>query len=314
MGSSMHSFSPNTNGQAIDNEEDVDELARVKRERKQKRIENKRKRESSHLDIPDSPASDVSNVRKRGRATKSESVEPSVLAPDSTIPSSKKNKNKRQRIHNSEETVDSPAPAPKKPRGRGRPPLINHSDPLDPKRRRQLNKILDAVYDAVIDVTDEDGRDRSELFMELPDKREYRDYYAIIKRPISLEMIRKRINGNHYTSLQGFKEDFRTIFQNARQYNEEGSLVVEDADALEVRPLRCGRKLTSVQTEFNRKLEEVTNGDTTTGGITFDSPADSPMPTNVSNSPEPMARTSFKLKIKPPARPIVSSDSGSDDE
>jgi len=70
--------------------------------------------------------------------------------------------------------------------------------------------------------------------MELPDKREYRDYYAIIKRPISLEMIRKRINGNHYTSLQGFKEDFRTIFQNARQYNEEGSLVVEDADALEV--------------------------------------------------------------------------------
>jgi ATP-dependent helicase STH1/SNF2 len=108
---------------------------------------------------------------------------------------------------------------------------------LDPKRRRQLNKILDAVYDAVIDVTDEDGRDRSELFMELPDKREYRDYYAIIKRPISLEMIRKRINGNHYTSLQGFKEDFRTIFQNARQYNEEGSLVVEDADALEVAPL-----------------------------------------------------------------------------
>jgi ATP-dependent helicase STH1/SNF2 len=213
-------------------------LARVKRERKQRRIENKRKRDSGHLDIPDSPASDVSHIKKRGRAAKSESVEPSsVLAPDSAVPSSKKNKHKRQRIHNSEETADSPAPAPKKPRGRGRPPLINHSDPLDPKRRRQLNKILDAVYDAVIDVTDEDGRDRSELFMELPDKREYRDYYAIIKRPISLEMIRKRINGNHYTSLQGFKEDFRTIFQNARQYNEEGSLVVEDADALEVPPL-----------------------------------------------------------------------------
>ena len=70
--------------------------------------------------------------------------------------------------------------------------------------------------------------------MELPDRREYRDYYAIIKRPISLEMIRKRITGNHYTSLQGFKEDFHTIWQNARIYNEEGSLVVEDANALEV--------------------------------------------------------------------------------
>lgn len=97
-----------------------------------------------------------------------------------------------------------------------------------------MNKIFDAVYDAVIDVTDEDGRDRSELFLELPDKREYRDYYAIIRRPISLEMIRKRIAGNHYTSLQGFKEDFRTIWENARTYNEEGSLVVEDANALEV--------------------------------------------------------------------------------
>ena len=148
--------------------------------------------------------------------------------------SAKKSSKKRQRIQNSEDTVDSPAPAPKKPRGRGRPPSTNHSDPLDPKRRKQLTKIFDAVYDAVIDVTDEDGRDRSELFMELPDRREYRDYYAIIKRPISLEMIRKRISGNLYTSLQGFKEDFRTIWQNARTYNEEGSLVVEDANALEV--------------------------------------------------------------------------------
>jgi ATP-dependent helicase STH1/SNF2 len=93
---------------------------------------------------------------------------------------------------------------------------------------------MESVYDTVLEITDEDGRDRSELFMELPDKREYRDYYAIIKRPISLEMIRKRISGNHYSSLQAFKEDFRTIWENARTYNEEGSLVVEDANILEV--------------------------------------------------------------------------------
>lgn len=193
-------------------------------------MDNKRRRETGLLDIPDSPASDVSNVKKRGRAAKSESVEPS-----SVISESKKSK-KRQRAPNSEDTVDSPAPLPKKPRGRGRPPILNHSDPLDPKRRKQLNKIFDAVFDAILDLTDEDGRDRSELFMELPDKREYRDYYAIIKRPICLEMIRKRISVNHYTSLQGFREDFRTIWDNARTYNEEGSLVVEDANALEVYP------------------------------------------------------------------------------
>jgi ATP-dependent helicase STH1/SNF2 len=205
----------------------VDALARKKRERKQKRMEKKRDRETSGLeDIPDSPSSDVSTVKKRGRPSKSESVEPFM--------SEGKKSKKRQRAPNSEDTADSPAPALKKPRGRGRPPSNNPSDPLDSKRRKQFTRIFEAVYDAVTDLTDDDGRDRSELFMELPDRREYRDYYAIIKRPISLEMIRKRIDGNFYNSLQLFKEDFRTIWQNARTYNEEGSVVVEDANALEV--------------------------------------------------------------------------------
>lgn len=194
-----------------------------------KRIENKRNRASGMPDIPDSPASEASQTpfKKRGRAGKSESVEPSLMS------DGKKSK-KRQRAHTSEDTGDSPAPAPKKARGRGRPPATSSHDPLDPKRRKALNRIFDAVYDAILEVTDEDGRDRSELFMELPDKREYRDYYAIIKRPISLEQIRKRIDSTSYNSLQSFKEDFHTIWQNARTYNEEGSLVVEDANVLEV--------------------------------------------------------------------------------
>lgn len=204
-------------------------MARQKRERKLKRIENKRKRESGMLDIPDSPASEASitPVKKRGRAGKSESVEPSLMS------DGKKSK-KRQRVQTSEDTGDSPAPAPKKARGRGRPPATSSHDPLDPKRRKALNRIFEAVYDAILEITDEDGRDRSELFMELPDKREYRDYYAIIKRPVSLEQIRKRMDSNQYNSLQALKEDFRTIWQNARTYNEEGSLVVEDANVLEV--------------------------------------------------------------------------------
>ena len=215
---------------AIDNDEDIDDLVRRKRERKQKRLENKRKREEGVLDVPDSPASDVSNIKKRGRAAKSESVEPTLMS------DGKKGK-KRQRKDNSEDTMDSPAPVLKKPRGRGRPPATNPHDPLDAKERRKLNQVLDAVYDHIIEITDEDGRDRSEIFMELPDKRAYRDYYAIIKRPISLEMIRKRIVGNFYTSLQEFKDDFTTVWENARTYNEEGSLVVEDANVLEVSSL-----------------------------------------------------------------------------
>jgi ATP-dependent helicase STH1/SNF2 len=196
-----------------------------------KRIENKRMRDAGSLDTPDSPSSDISTAKKRGRAGKSESVEPSLM-------SELKKSKKRHRNPTSEDNGDSPAPVTKKPRGRGRPPATNLSDPLDSKQRKQLNAIFDALYDAIVDVVDEDGRDRSELFMELPDKREYRDYYAIIKRPISLEQIRKRINGNFYTSLQEYKDDFGTMWQNARMYNEEVSLVVEDTNVLEV-SLNC---------------------------------------------------------------------------
>jgi hypothetical protein len=57
----------------------------------------------------------------------------------------------------------------------------------------------------------------------------------------------------------------------------------------------------------------VTDGQTITGGVSFDSPMDSPLATNATNSPEP-ARTGFKLKIKQPMRPIVPSDSESDED
>ena len=61
-------------------------------------------------------------------------------------------------------------------------------------------------------------------------------------------------------------------------------------------------------------MEEVTDGQTTTGGITFDSPVNTPMGTNTSNSPEPVMRTGFKLKVKQPVRPVVESDSDSDED
>jgi hypothetical protein len=51
--------------------------------------------------------------------------------------------------------------------------------------------------------------------------------------------------------LHAFKEDFATIWQNARTYNEEGSLVVEDANALEV--------LISILNFTNVRLNSIAN-------------------------------------------------------
>ena len=81
--------------------------------------------------------------------------------------------------------------------------------------------------------SDETGRKRCDLFRELPDKREYPDYYRIIPLPIALSHIRKRINTHQYKTVTAFRDDVRLMFTNARTYNQEGSWVYVDAVEME---------------------------------------------------------------------------------
>lgn len=73
-------------------------------------------------------------------------------------------------------------------------------------------------------------------------------------------------------------------------------------------------KIANIQSEFHKKLEQVSANGIKKNVGNFETPADSPAVTSMSESPEPTARTSFKLKIKQPVRPIVASDSGSDED
>jgi ATP-dependent helicase STH1/SNF2 len=82
------------------------------------------------------------------------------------------------------------------------------------------------------------GRLRSEIFEKLPSKKMFPDYYHIIKRPISFNEIKKRIKNGDYADLSLFRADFKLMFDNARTYNEEGSIVYEDANAMDVSALQ----------------------------------------------------------------------------
>ena len=77
-------------------------------------------------------------------------------------------------------------------------------------------------------------RDRIELFMDLVSKRDYPIYYKLIKKPISMNMIKKRIHSPYYKTIDQFRDDFKLMFDNARIFNEEGSMVYEDANEMEV--------------------------------------------------------------------------------
>ncbi|KAI0296669.1 SNF2 family N-terminal domain-containing protein [Russula brevipes] len=143
----------------------------------------------------------MNGKRKRGMNNKSMSVTPSVMDDDEEDRDMKRRKVK---------TVELPTTI-----------------------KERMKKAFNECFKAIMNCTDENGRKRCDLFRELPDKREYPDYYRIIPSPIALSHIRKRINSHQYKAVTGFRDDVRLMFTNARTYNQEGSWVYVDAVEME---------------------------------------------------------------------------------
>lgn len=81
------------------------------------------------------------------------------------------------------------------------------------------------------------GREQCSIFLTLPSKKKFPDYYIVITRPMSFQCIQERLKKNSsdggYTHSTELIEAYRLIFENAKTYNEPGSIVYEDADVLE---------------------------------------------------------------------------------
>jgi len=90
--------------------------------------------------------------------------------------------------------------------------------------REQIDQILDRMED----ITDITGRTICDLFLTLPSRELYPDYYVLIKRPISFAEMRKK----SYKSPESFKNDFLLLCRNAQNYNQVGSMVYNDSATL----------------------------------------------------------------------------------
>lgn len=209
---------------AIDDDNDTpeDAIAR-KRARQEKRKQNHAASSAIVIDSASpaeygtpSPAPSSGVKRKRGRKPRAE-VESAAAAANAASALALT------------DTVATPLPPRKK--GKGRPPKIKET--LTPKARAELSEKMRILYDHVTSIVEESGRPRIAIFDELPSKRLYPDYYVLIKNPIACDVIKKRINNNTYQSISEFRADWKQMFANARIYNEEGSIVVEDANELE---------------------------------------------------------------------------------
>lgn len=77
------------------------------------------------------------------------------------------------------------------------------------------------------------GRQLSSIFMKLPSKTDYPDYYEVIKKPIDLDKIGIRLKNGQYETLEDVLADFVLMFDNACKYNEPDSQIYKDALVLQ---------------------------------------------------------------------------------
>ncbi|GJJ73687.1 hypothetical protein EMPS_06045 [Entomortierella parvispora] len=101
-----------------------------------------------------------------------------------------------------------------------------------PTTTGSLSAAFTELYKLVLNHKDKSGREVSEIFLALPSKDEYPEYYEVIKSPMSLQLVLARIKSGHYKSVDDFDREFQLIFENALIFNEDGSRINKDAKTL----------------------------------------------------------------------------------
>ena len=93
---------------------------------------------------------------------------------------------------------------------------------ISPPRRANIasdaHEKMHKLWDVMASVGDMTGRSRSESFQQLPRKHTNQEYYAVVQNPISLGLIRKKIQKKEYKDIDAFEEDMTLLFENARSY------------------------------------------------------------------------------------------------
>ena len=207
--------------EAVDNDEDTIEDAVARKEaRKAKRNANAEKRS-----------------RNNGFESSPEPSRDSSVAPASKKRSRKPTGSKRK----ADEDMDEEPMVKKYKGGRGARPPSKVFETLSPKHRASLQKVLDKNFDAMMQLAEplEGGDERALIdpFLKPVPKNIYPDYYVVIKEPICMDQVVKKINKKEYQSLKEYRDDIRLLCQNAKIYNDDGSQLYQDALNIEVSSL-----------------------------------------------------------------------------
>lgn len=240
----------------VEDEDDVEAAGRGARERKSTRYDDGLTEEQWLMAVDaDDDSIEAAIARKEARVERRRSNkekrarrgQPVESSPEPSRDGSETPQPQRRRRgpapkRKAEQQVEE-TPQPKRKRGRQAKPV----ETLSSTDRAALQEIVNNVYQSLMEMEQElpaessdseDGpvtRSVIEPFMKPPPKSQYPDYYMIIQSPIAMDPIKKKINREEYQSVKAFYDDIRLMCQNARTYNEDGSILFQDANEIEVR-------------------------------------------------------------------------------
>ncbi|KAH3683547.1 hypothetical protein WICPIJ_005474 [Wickerhamomyces pijperi] len=100
-----------------------------------------------------------------------------------------------------------------------------------------VSKALDLLKEMENKTSSKEPEDSSyylaEYFIDLPNRKEYPDYYQLIAQPMAISTIRKQLKSNKVKDFKKFRDLVDQIYANAKFYNEEGSYVYNCAVELQ---------------------------------------------------------------------------------
>ncbi|KAG7236896.1 hypothetical protein INR49_000136 [Caranx melampygus] len=77
------------------------------------------------------------------------------------------------------------------------------------------------------------GRQLSEVFVQLPSRKELPEYYELIRKPVDFKKIKERVRNHKYRSVGDLEKDVMLLCHNAQTFNLEGSQIYEDSIVLQ---------------------------------------------------------------------------------
>ncbi|KAJ5037443.1 uncharacterized protein L3040_007618 [Drepanopeziza brunnea f. sp. 'multigermtubi'] len=88
------------------------------------------------------------------------------------------------------------------------------------------------LLDTFRQTADKSGRLIATPFLTLPSKKQFPDYYEMIKMPIALDTIEAKLKRHEFPNLTTLESYFKRMISNAKEYNTKDSEIYEDSERL----------------------------------------------------------------------------------